>query len=128
MSVLYDLASGRILCLCIGYRPEPTATTGVLDVPFADPDAEMVAGGQLMARPVADLAFDKAAIRADGQDALTISGLPASAVVRFRGQAYSPEGGFVSLISPVPGRFKVVVECWPERGTIRDLTAQAAGG
>lgn len=85
----------------------------------------------MIPRPVMDLQADKATIKADGIDLVTIEGLPFGPVghgvrqvpgaVGAKVSVYGPVedqwqqalGGNVQLTADMPGEYHVIVECWP---------------
>ncbi|MQT13633.1 hypothetical protein [Segnochrobactrum spirostomi] len=71
-----------------------------------------VAGGSLVARPVLR-GPDRTDIRADGEDAATIAGIPAGAVVTVDGAAVAVDDGTLEIVSTMPATYRVEIVCWP---------------
>lgn len=127
--IVYD-TSGRIIRALGG--PALEAGQALLDVssdgrPLADltGDRLMVVEGGLAERPTLP-GFDRLEVRGDGEDAATLSGLPAGTVVYVEGAAYAPTDGTFAVVATLPGAYRVTVDAWPYQLYQATITATEA--
>lgn len=69
---------------------------------------------EVVKRPKLRLRPDKVSIEANGQDAVTITGLPQPCKVIVDDELiYDIEDGTAEITCDIPGQYIVVVDCWP---------------
>lgn len=130
----YAHGSGRILgggrsgdpSRAVGSIPGHRAWTGEP----VDPDTHYLPGGVPTERPACPAALDRSTIAADGEDAATLSGIPAGSEVRVSvdgiEQPVVVEGDTLTLTCDEPASIEIVIEPpFPARRGIYHVQAGA---
>lgn len=135
--VKLDRATGRIeglmkcperwLDLQVSSLPDDVAILAVPDAPIG-PETHYVAGSgsddpRLADRPVLPVAIDKTVIIADDADGATITGIPSGSRFTIDGEDMAAVTGEVSITSPMPATYDVLIECWPYLPWRQTITA-----
>ena len=121
-TVIYDVATGKILRVYDGPADYAVMQAGageaiVFSYPISDAD-HYVTQGEVTPRPAQSTIADKAAIQANGVDAITITGAPNGATFAARnlttGEKLSgPISSGDTFSSAVAGKFVLTVTQWP---------------
>ncbi|KAB0682011.1 hypothetical protein [Aureimonas leprariae] len=67
----------------------------------------------LVPRPTCSAAIDRTVIRADGEDAAVLSGLPDPCALLINGMPRDVAGGSIEIRSRRPGTFLIQLQHWP---------------
>lgn len=121
---MYEIKTGRVIqigsSLDINLHLKKSAETGIVLDAHAS-STQYVSAGKLCERPsmVEDLgvSLNKVDILADGVDAATLSNLPDSSTVIYRGpdsvRRELVQDGTIEFVTDIPGEHSIRIECFP---------------
>lgn len=131
---VYALGTGEIIRTGWVAAPQPDLAERLVAVQASergtgvvsgqgDPALQYVSDEAIVDRPEMALTADRCEIAANGVATATITGIPAGAIVSVRGRTVQVMDGVLEVTADRPGRYEVVVHCWPYRRSVITIEA-----